>query len=129
MSIIRYKLVIRDTRRSIYAEGKFSLYYTKNKVVKAESGTFGIMVFDTEPNAEAFAHRCSIPRQGISILRVKPLGKGKRPKYISKGFGMDRLKEFYEFYSTKKFASLKDSFISVEPPTGTMCYKAVKVLN
>jgi len=118
---IRYKVIkisyFTDKRISCFAEGKYSRNYTKGRTVKASPSTLGIMVFDTEENAKRFI--CN-PNYGLRIIRVNPIGRGKRPKYISKYFESDRLSYFY---------TSKDFRLEASPPLGTICYPAVKVLE
>uniref|UniRef100_A0A6M3JIJ6 Uncharacterized protein n=1 Tax=viral metagenome TaxID=1070528 RepID=A0A6M3JIJ6_9ZZZZ len=117
--ISRWKVIMTDSRESAFAEGKFSLKYIKGNITKAKKETLGIMVFDTKRNAEAFLH-CSIYCRGQKIIRVLPIGNGKRPKYIAENCSALGIQRFYN--------PLKVIFGGV-PPNGTICYSAVRVMD
>ena len=113
---IRYKILSRY-RYSFFAEGDYSLHYPKDETVKALPGTLGIMVFDTFANAVAF--RGTVYKE-CPIVKVKPIGRGKKQPEICAFISQDRINDFYQ---------LKFDF-TVEPsPIGTICYPAVEVLE
>ena len=111
---------IEETRRQRIT--KYILTYKKNKIVKAPDGSHGIFVFDTEEQARKFCDREGILRF-VKIVKVTPMGRGKRPKRILQGAGdwWSKIKNFYEGkISNDKITS---------PPKGSICYPAVKVLE
>lgn len=132
--MIRYKVVMTEDRSSVFARDRFTLTYEKGKVVEAEKGTLGIMVFDTLSNAKAFQSWCSRNSSLTTILRVRPMGKGKKPVSISECVKAD---SFISFYSIAKKQGgfpligqiLRDFHYTISPPMGTICYKAVEVLD
>ena len=109
-NMIRYK-VLRD-RSSCYACGDFRLEYLKGTTVKAIPGTLGIMVFDTYENADVFA------TYKHHIVKVKPIGRGKKRPSICTWTGTIDLNYFYE-----------DKNKGIHSPPGTICYPAVEVLE
>ena len=123
--MIKYKVVQPFTRTSIGIppEDKYAKKYKKGTKVEAKSYTLGIFVFKRRKDAEFF-ERCN---PGI-IIRVKPIGRGKTPKYRintchTKYFDLRRLRR----------AKVKALYIETLPletlPPGTICYPAVEVLD
>ena len=125
-----FKVVDKETRRGTnFAISKFwafiynpSVYintYERDTVVRAKEGSLGIFTFKTKKAAREFIERYGSLKH-ITILRVKPIGKGKTPTEIVLGGSV--LNSILDFYSGK-FCK------KVPPPQGTICYPAVKVLN
>ena len=118
--MIRYK-VVRESRRSCFAKGVYRFQYLKNDIIQADPDTHGIMVFDTYDNANDF--RNNHPMFCDHILKVSPIGKGKRVKYLSTGQHEFEIRKFY----LKKIWNFVRKRMST--PKGTICYPAVKVLE
>ena len=100
---------------------KYKRIYKKGSIIKAEKDTLGLMVFKTKKRAEAWLsytlrHDVSIQ---VKIIKVLPIGKGKTPKAIcSRMIRSHHLSEFYQ----------KNNCLT-HPPSGTICYQAVKVIG
>jgi hypothetical protein len=121
--MIAYKLVreYRGKRVSMFSHlGRYlKLTYPKGEIIKAKKTTLGIFVFDKRKNARDFA--LGYCPMGVFCLKVKPIGKGKRPKSILRAAQhTDTLREY-------KFREANERHIS--PPLGTICYPAVEVLE
>ena len=118
MRKVKFKVVFVDIggrRHSAFASGKYNLDYSKNSVVKARKGTFGIAVFETRYQAESFQER--LP---YKIIRVRPVGRGKAVKLVCGNQSEFELDNFYN----KRLMSL-----TILPPLGTIFYPAVEVLE
>lgn len=138
--------VVADGRKSIFvssSETHFVKYYYKDTIVEASPNTLGIFCFDSISNAENFIEYYSINFYATttSILKVKPIGRKKVPKFIA--VTGDNSKEFYSILDNikrKKTHNFTNDLIigncakynNIEykkPPVGTVCYPAVKVLE
>ena len=119
--MIRYKITRYD--RSMYAEGIYCKMYEKETIVNAVPGTFGIMTFDTFLNASEF-----LGEKKGKIIKVRPIGRGKRIKFISAGQYEGAIRRFYEdqFYKNS-FPQFSSNLSPV--PKGTICYQSVEVLE
>ncbi len=117
--MIRYKVVLED-RGSTFAQGKYRLKYIKNEIVKAVEGTLGIMVFKRRSEAEYYKRRYINYNMTGIILRVEPLSRGRNVYTVSSLFMSVELDLFYsgDYYP-----------YTYSPPSGTICYDKVKVLD
>jgi len=114
--VIRWKVTTKGRESSIvYDIPKYKKLYHKGTIVKATENTLGIMTFETDTYAKHFAQDT-----GLIILKVKPIGKGSRPKGVA--FGLNE-KTIDLFYSRNMLE------LEVEPPKGTICYPAVEMLE
>jgi hypothetical protein len=116
--LIVYKVIQSKDRKSATNIGRYRLHYPKGKIVKAKSWTIGIMCFTKKSEAKDF---CS-PVSDRKIIKVKSIGKGKKPKRIIFFTALrDVLKKNYT-------EELKNSF---QKPyhKSTICYPAVEVLE
>lgn len=122
--VIRYKVVdIRDGRRysCIVDGGPYRLEYPEDTIVTAPKETLGIMTFETREQAEDFM------ASGQRILKVRAIGKGKRPNRLIHYFAMTTMtKLLYKFELSYARHVSNGSTI---PPLGTICYPAVEVLE
>jgi len=103
----------------------YCLKYSKG-IVRAVPGSFGIMVFEHKKQAKKFMVDQEI------ILKVRPIGKCRQPKYLS-SLGYDVTKGFNEFYAFYK-RNYKTKYwmnviLTIYAPIGTECYPAVEVLE
>jgi hypothetical protein len=116
--MIRYK-VVNERRGSctVPYRSKYYRKYNKGDTVYAEEGSFGLMVFPDKIVAEKFRHI----NQYSKILKVKPIGRAlKTPNYIlSFSWNLRSLVRFYKKGLGRTFS----------PPSKTLCYRAVKVLD
>ena len=103
--------------------------YTKGTVVKAYPGSVGIFTFKTRKDAEEFIYREATIDEDFIILRVKPIGRGKKPdKILAWAISILGNYNFLEGYFNGEF-SLLESEDLMEPYKGTICYPAVEVLD
>ena len=109
--------VTRKNRKSIFAHGIYELKYEKGSIVKAPVDSLGCMCFETLPDAEKFVTRGSF--QHILYLKVTGLGEESFPRILSFYSSEKTLRMFY----TSKLRLLRS------PPTGTVCYPEVLVLD
>jgi len=116
---VKFKVVyinIEGRRCSVLAGGNYRLDYSKNSIVRAREGTFGIAVFKTRKQADTF-HK---GRFNEKIIRVRPVGRGKAVKLVCGNQSEFELDNFYN----KRLMSL-----TILPPLGTIFYPAVEVLE
>ncbi len=122
---IKYKVVKRKSRMSAMVNGnsKYAIQYLDGHAAYANSGTLGVMVFETLTAAEEFTDmwRRAYDRAGkdLIILRVTPIGRGNRVRWIAAGVDTDAIDHFYE----------DKSALLGEPPDRTMAYPGVHVLG
>ncbi len=112
--MIRWKVVTLD-RRSVVAMGKYRTGYNVGDRKKALAGTLGFMTFKRKRDAEDW--RISDEK----IIRVKTFGRGKIPEMIA-GLGYESDIDNY-YLGGNPFAG------SICPPTGTICYQELEVLD
>ena len=129
--MIRWK-VVTQTRKSCYVDNaQYSLLYPKGIIVTALENTLGIMTFKRKKDADDFtksfkrwlniSHNSTFIERTYEIIRVWGIGRGKVPKRVSTWTTALGLAEFY-MYSDNPIAGCA-------PPSGTICYKQVKVLD
>jgi len=121
-----YKVIKRRTRMSAIINGrsKYGRLYKKGETVYAESHTLGIMCFKTQEEAENFARDLSgwnyHHTKNFKVVRVKPIGKGKKINYISKFLTTNSLDTFY--------SDVRESVMATAP-NGTFGYNGVVVVD
>lgn len=124
--VVRYKvtrkIIAKAYGRSCVANRHYCLKYHKGKITYTIKGTLGIMVFERKIDAENFINKgVSVEyRYNLKIIRVNPIGRGKRPKLICGCPSEGSLSNYY----THSVGA-----ITKKAPMGTMCYPAVKVLD
>jgi len=123
MRKVKFKVVdvYRGKRCSIYARGNYRLIYSKGRVVRARKGTLGVAVFETRYQAENFCN--SDPH---NIIRVVPIGRGRTVDTISRDLDPS---SFNDFYVCMKKGYYTFDVETMKPPSGTVFYPAVKVLE
>jgi len=105
---------------SVMALGNYQLAYPPGQVVSADAETLGITVFRTLENARKFIWNSLRPGKHLYlIVKVKPIGRGKRVRLVSLFRNSKSLTDFYAGRWVEK----------CPPPEGTLCYKAVEVLS
>lgn len=142
--MIRYKVVTKDRQSwgSIMRDmGTFKTTYPRGVVVKAVPGTQGLFCFKTRQAAMDFINENELA--GTSIIRVKPLTRGKAPKFIigyENGWDMsqayklikrgllysDRVRSLSRKRAIGRGGRLGRFWII---PKGTICYDKVEVLD
>ena len=132
--MIRYKVVRLDfgNRHSCYATGKYRLAYRKNTIVTAKKGTLGIAVFERRYQAENFLHNEFSSDRGCEIIRVIPIGRGKRYRFVCESQDAMNLNIFYHRYRSNLNVFLRKippQLHSMSSPIGTIFYQQVKVLE
>lgn len=115
--MIKWKVVSRS-KKSMFARGKYSIDYdyAPGMVVSAPPDTIGIMVFGRKTDALHFAGTVLFP---YHIVKVKPIGRGKKPEKVSWTIDEKGLDAFYQ---------ATDDSVGTCPPKGTICYPAVEVV-
>lgn len=153
---VRYKVVSIDQnygipalenrepkRFSALVKGFFKINYSKGKTVRAKKNTVGIMCFKRRHQAEAWMNGPTLYSEisDFEIIRVQPVGRGKTPKTFSGHYGTHVLlllrklikrfgvEEGYKQLLTGRYDVLDMYVRYMEPPEGTICYPAVKVLD
>ena len=119
---IRYKVVNPD-RTSIYAYGKYQIKYDKGIVV-APKNSLGMMVFKTRTRANEWASQ-NISSKNFKILKVRGLTRGKSPKIVSICYRPEAIDEFWKY----RFLMKPPNGVHHLPPTGTICYEMIEVLE
>jgi len=127
MRRVKFKVVrvIGEQRFSAYAQGDYSLQYTKNSIVRAREGTLGIAVFGRKEEAKTFCDRMSF----FKVVRVLPVGRGRTVKVISNNQSDRLLDIFYRYIAKYQGIPRSSILIPMAPPRGTMFYPAVEVLE
>jgi len=115
--MIRYKVVTDDRKSMNRSCGSYELEYIRETKVFGKEGTLGVFCFKTKKDATEFilANEYTRSKYGLRILRVRPIGRGKVPKYVLSG--------------NIQTSILVDDYTDSEPPKGTICYPAVEVLD
>lgn len=120
--MIRWKVVRMSDRGSclLTPDCRYRKIYKRGKIVKASSATLGIFCFKTKNDAERFIRIFMVG--GGLILRVGTIGRGKRPLKVIIYCDDEHLSRFYSNL-------MQQGDLTKEPPVGTICYSAVKVLD
>ena len=124
MRRVKFKVVSVDrkgNRNSAFASGKYNLNYPKDSIVRAGEETLGVAVFQTRKRAERFIENC-VAISPLQIIRVRPVGRGVIVTLVC-----DPATEFEISIFYNKEPGLYCSRIS--PPSGTIFYPAVEVLE
>jgi hypothetical protein len=118
---VRYKVVKRRSRGSCSLNGnsKYSLKYKKETEVHARPETVGVMCFVNFEDAKFFMRRHPWLGEHLMILKVIPMGKGKRIDEISVP------RKLNEYYHSEQVNHCH--FYILPAPRGTICYPAVYV--
>jgi len=125
MDEYKYKIVSADDGSFVIPlSSNFHLVYRKGSRVKALKESLGIMLFHTEQRARNFAKHLL---QGstvhkFKIKRVIPIGKASVPAKIVSRIASD--KELKTFNRSKR-----SYYGGSPPPTGTVCYPEVLVVD
>lgn len=124
---IRYKVVNLD-RSSLISDTlprEMCRIYLKGSIVESYPHSPGIMVFKTRKRAESYIYGFM---NHYLILKVKPIGKGKKIKNIlvlDRNFSDELQKYEYAYYVNKKYINQH----MTEAPYETYDYPAVEVLD
>lgn len=123
---IKYKVVKRRSRMSAMINGnsKYARRYLDGEAVYAHGETFGIFVFETLGEAESWAaawfqgyDEC----KDLIVLKVIPIGRGKKLSFIADGVDTETLDNFY--------GEPEEDRVYTYPPNRTMAYPGVHVLG
>jgi len=124
MRRVKFKVVSVDckgNRNSAFASGMYNLNYPKDSIVRAREETLGVAVFQTRKRAERFIMNC-FTHLPLQVVRVLPVGRGMIVTLVCDPSTEFELSTFYNkkprFYCTK-----------ISPPSGTIFYPAVEVLE
>ena len=131
---IRYKVVkhMQGGRFSVtvWRDSRYCLKYPKGVVVEALENTLGIMTFNTFRNAQEFMTWNLSGNHDYSIIKVNGIGRGRKIKLVlwtPVDTDIDELGEKIKKVGWK--ASLKSWLSGRISPAGTICYKAIEVLE
>ncbi len=133
--MIRYKVVKKVSIEpfvgySCYATGEYQLTYKENTIVTAEEGTLGIAVFERRYQAYNFMQR-EFSFNSCKIIRVIPIGRGKRYCFVCDAQDTSNLDYFYRRLKGDLSVLLGDfrSIRAIKSPPGSIFYQQVKVLE
>lgn len=116
MKRVKFKVVRRGRRLSLFAEGSYRLEYLKGSIVRARRGTLGVAVFKTRKQAEDFQEKYMF----LEIIHVRPIGRGRTVRSICSDPSEIQLDTFY-------YGEIP---VRISPvPSGTIFYPAVEVLD
>lgn len=114
---------------SCIAKGKYKREYNKGRIVIAELGTLGLLCFLTKNRAYKWMEiELVYNLEGLlGIKEVRPFGFGKRPKEVCSipNFAIERSDERIDVFYKDTLNRIAHS----EPPSQTVGYKRIKVLN
>jgi len=112
--------VTNSKHSSIMAPGKFRISYKVGEIVVAIPGTLGIMVFWTLQDAIRFIEN-NMFKDISRVLGVEGIGKHTCPLQICG--------RITETSFTRYYGPGPDRYHQTDPPIGTVCYRAVKVIK
>ncbi len=120
----RWKVVKKSNRNSIIIDNRspYCLTYLPDTIVTAPQGTIGIMTFETKHQAESW---WGTRYDNYLIIKVIPMGRGRRPERISIEVVTRMLRRFYN----KDEDKFSYGVPTMSPPEGTLCYPAVQVID
>ena len=122
---VKYKVVKRKSRMSAMVNGnsKYARKYLDGHSVYAHDNTLGIMVFETLTAADEFVNMWNNWRyhdsKDLIILRVFPIGRGKRLAWIAADVDTEAIENFYG----------DNDRGMAEPPDRTIAYPGVHVID
>jgi len=121
----KYKVVKRKSRMSAMINGnsKYARRYLDGEKVYAHGNSLGILLFETLEAADDWAsywHRVKEAKVDFIILKVIPIGRGKRIEWVSSGIDTEDLDYFY---------SNKETTFRIMAPRRTMAYPGVEVIG
>ena len=123
----KYKVVKRKSRMSCMINGnsKYARQYLDGEKVYAHGNSLGVMVFETLDSADNFAsiwndYNNLRSAKDLVILKVIPIGRGKRVVWIARGIDTMTLDNFY---------STKHTCFRSQAPDRTMAYPGVEVIG
>ena len=118
----KYKVVKRRSRMSAMINGnsKYSLQYYDGDSVYANENTLGVFVFETLKGAEQWMWHWNDGREDkdLIILKVFPVGRGKKLRFIAESIDTEALDMFYHGEKIMNTA-----------PDRTMAYPGVFVIG
>lgn len=127
---IRWKVTTKKRKSAVVSvlADRYSLRYTKNKLVKAHENSLGIAVFETKKQATVWRNWKA---RGGLVLKVDAKGRGVRPKEkMPCVWGSWSIEE--SLHRIKRFGLawlLRTTTNGWHVPEGTLLYKEVEVLE
>jgi len=107
----------------VNGNSKYAKKYIKGEQIFANKNTLGIMTFEIKKEAERWSRGNPFwwddKYRDLIILRVIPIGRGKRVYSVCKGISTNELDRYYN----------KLSFHSISSPINTMAYPGVLVVD
>jgi hypothetical protein len=129
MKKIKYKVVKRRSRKSAMINGnsKYALEYQDGWTVYADAKTLGVLVFETAHAAAEWAWIWNTDNgfretRDLIVLKVIPVGRGKRINWVANGILTETLDEFYRDGGI-------ESGPCIDTPHKTMAYPGVEVIG
>ena len=122
-----YKVIRSKERTSCIMNRfeEFSIKYLKSFEVKTIPDTLGIFCFKRKRDAKSFIdYYLTNKYETYKIIRVCPIGKGLKPPSIASAESLRYIKNYY-----KRLHEEYNFLFSHTPPTGTVCYPSVLVLE
>ena len=116
--MIRWKVTNLSRESVIVPYCRYKRKYKKGLTVHAKSNSLGLMTFKRKKDAIKFA---SALFKNTLILKIQSIGRGRVPKGISMFVDERELDHFY--------SNLPYTHYCPPPPSGTICYKLIKVLT
>ena len=127
MKKIRYKVVKKRNRTSamLHGNSKYALKYLDGWKVYADAKTVGVIVFETAASAKEWVwvwNTCGFYHddKDLIILKVLPLGRGKRIIWLAPDIDTETIDRFYKG---------DDDLRLGEAPDHTIAYPGVEVLG
>ena len=127
---IYYKIVDSNLRCSYIVQNdapKYCLDYQPNTIVHAIEGSMGIMCFKTYEQAKEFRVLCG---ERGKIIKVRGIGRPTYPKFHSQMWSNSGFDWYYHWKNIRKKALCQLGISKTGMnPEGTICFKAVEVLD
>lgn len=123
----KYKVVKRRSRMSAMVNGnsKYARQYLADTTVHAHGETVGIMVFHTFHQAKSWIEPWNMSSdKDLAIIKVMPIGRGKRVSWLSGGVATEDIEQFYT-----EASQMGHNSPWILPPAGTMAYPGVYVME
>jgi len=118
-----WKIIKKHTRSSAVLSpySRYAIKYPKGEIVKAPADSLGIFCFKTQKRAKEFIRPHA--HKNYLFIKVEPIGRGVSPKKINTlYFRLDLQGQLIPGWTLSKNNT-------ENPPEGTICYPAVKVLE
>ncbi len=128
-----YKIVTSQ-RKSILANGPFSVHYPKKGIVYAPKYTIGLMCFETKADLYKWVAEVNHPDISIGdsdiIIKCQPLTKVDKPECYNTYYNIDTLLYFSQMIKSHGLQAFFDSpEVSKQNEFNIVLTQCLKVLN